>query len=202
MNGGDVENFDVFLSHAHVDAESVGKLATRLADEAGFSVWLDRWVLVPGEHWQQAMAKGLNQARTCAVCVGKQTPQGWFREEIEQALNRQTKDKSFRVIPIILPGGDPSMIDNFLDLRTWIDFSGGLASEDAFHILVSGISGRPPGRRPCPQGADERVLNALKEQLLRIRVLRTEQLIDDVVALEYQRRLLDRLIVPEREHDS
>jgi hypothetical protein len=135
--------FDVFLSHAHVDAASVAKLAARLVDEGKVCVWLDKWVLVPGAHWQQEMAKGLNQARTCVVCVGKQTPRGWFREEIERALNRQTNDSSFRVIPVILPDGDPASVDSFLELRTCVNFSGGLEDPEAFHILVSGIKDVP-----------------------------------------------------------
>jgi hypothetical protein len=198
MNCGDAEIFDVFLSHAHVDSESVAELAGSLADRAGFRVWLDRWVLIPGEHWQQAIAKGLNQARTCAVCIGKQTPQGWFREEIEQALNRQVKDKSFRVIPVILPGGDPQIIDNFLALRSWVDLSGGFANEEGFHVLISGVAGRPPGRLHA-QGTNDGDFKVVREQLLQIRVLRVEQLIDDVVAVEYQRRLLER-IIPPRKH--
>jgi hypothetical protein len=199
MNGEDAEIFDVFLSHAHVDAESVAELAARLTDQAGFRVWLDQWVLVPGEHWQREMANGLNRARTCVVCIGKQTPQGWFREEIEQALNRQAKDKSFRVIPVILPGGDSKVIDDFLALRSWVDLSGGFANEDAFHVLVSGVNGRAPGRRLHPQDTNNGDFKVVREQLSQIRGLRTEQLIDDVVAVEYQRRLLER-IIPPRKH--
>jgi hypothetical protein len=97
------DSFDVFFSHAHTDAEAVETISIKLEDdEAGLKVWLDRWVLVPGEHWQQQMAKGLDQAKTCAICIGRTTPAGWFREEIERALNRQARDKSFRVIPVIL----------------------------------------------------------------------------------------------------
>jgi hypothetical protein len=172
--------FDVFLSHAHIDADLVAKLAAKLEDEAHFNIWLDKWVLVPGEHWQQTMAKALDEARTCAVCIGKQTPQGWFQEEIERALNRQTKDRSFRVIPLILPGADSALVDSFLELRTWVDFSMGLDNQDAFHLLISGIQGVPPGRGP---GGLE--LHAVRAQLSRIRSLRREQLIDDDIALEY-----------------
>jgi hypothetical protein len=190
----DTESFDVFLSHGHDDAGAVSELAKRLADDALFQVWLDRWILVPGKPWQQEMAKGLNHARTCAVCIGRRTPTAWFREEIEHALNRQTKDRSFRVIPVILPGGDAGIIGDFLALRTWINFSGGLADESAFHNLISGIKGVPPGRGPQPRGTDERNMRLVREQLVRIRALRAEQLIDDTIALEYQRRLLDQLV--------
>ncbi len=62
--------YDVFLSHAHLDAALVERLGVRLEDEARLSVWLDKWVLVPGEHWQQEMAKGVDQARLCRLYWG------------------------------------------------------------------------------------------------------------------------------------
>jgi TIR domain len=185
--------FDVFLSHAHVDAGVVEILGARLVDEASLRVWLDRWVLIPGGHWQQEMARGLEQARTSAVCIGRSTPNGWFREEIEKALNRQTKDTSFRVIPVILPDGDSSVIDNFLDLRTWVDFRSGIADVHAFHLLKSGVIGVPPGRLQVLSSQSDEVA-VIRDRLSRIRALRIEQLIDDDIALEYQRRILDQLI--------
>ncbi len=191
-------NFDVFLSHAHPDAEAVELLGARLEDEANLRVWLDRWILVPGEHWQQKMAKGLEQAKTSAVCIGTNTPAGWFREEIERALNLQTIDKSFRVIPVILQDGDRSLIDNFLELRTWVDFKNGLKDNHAFHILVSGIRGIPPGRYSDLMAENKEELLLIRHKLQRIRALRREQLIDDDIALEYQRRILDQIIEPER----
>jgi TIR domain len=190
---GPETDFDVYLIHAHVDAKEVEILASRLADEAGFRVWLDKWILVPGGHWQPKMAEGLGQAHTCAVCIGRQTPKGWFQDEIERALNRQTKDESFRVIPVILPDGDLAIVDNFLELRTWVDFSEGLRSGEAFHTLVAGIKGVPPGRARRDHLVDEDLL-ALREPLSRLGILKSEKLIDDDIAREYQRKLLDRLI--------
>ncbi len=169
-------------------------MGIRLADEAKLSIWLDRWVLVPGERWQQHMAKGLDKAKCCAVCIGTQTPKGWFREEIEKALSRQTRDASFRVIPVVLPGGDSSFVDSFLELRTWVDFANGLEDGFAFHLLLSGIKGIPPGRYIPPVSNLDTLATTIQDSLLRIKELRHQQLIDDDIALEYQRRLLDRLI--------
>jgi hypothetical protein len=191
MSTGTTESFDVFLSHSHVDGEIVELLGARLEDKAKVRVWLDRWILVPGEHWQQELAKGLDQAKSCAVCIGRHTPTGWFREEIERALNRQSKDPSFRVIPVILSHGDRSLVDNFLELRTWVDFSKSLEDEYGFHILTCGIKGIKPGRNPVQPSKPS---TALRDKLERIRELHREQLIDDAVALEYQRRLLDEIL--------
>jgi hypothetical protein len=87
MSASEAENYDVFLSHAHVDAEVVEKIGQVLLN-LGINVWLDRWVLVPGDLWQQEMARGLDHASTCAVCIGQTTPKGWFQQEIQRALNR------------------------------------------------------------------------------------------------------------------
>ena len=139
--------FDAFLSHSHKDAQWVEDLAKRLEDELGLRVWLDKWILIPGEPFQQPMARGIDQAGACVICISEYTPDGWFRREIERALNRQTKNPSFRVIPLILPDGKSVNVDNFLELNTWVDFR----TDDlayAFHLLACGIKGVPPGRWP------------------------------------------------------
>jgi hypothetical protein len=190
--------FDVFLSHPHTEAAAVETIGSRLVTDAGLSVWLDRWVLVPGDCWQQHLARGLDQARTCAVFLGSDTPSGWFRQEIQRALDRQARDATFRVIPVILPTGDRRVVDGFLELRTWVEFKHDLRDPDAFHLLVCGVRGVPPGRPvPAPPEEGERT-QVLKSRLSRLRDLRAARLIDDEIALEYQRRLLDELVKPER----
>lgn len=141
------QRFDVYLSYSHTDAEWVEKLAIRLEDEGGLRVWLDKWYLIPGQPWQQELAHSIDQAHCCAVCISESTPTGWFREEIEKALNRQTSDPSFRVIPVLLPNVKTINVNNFLELRTWVDFRS-LDISYAFHTLVCGIKGIPPGRWP------------------------------------------------------
>jgi len=189
----DVDVFDVFLSHSHLDAVWVEDLARRLEDDAKLRVWLDKWILIPGEHWQQAMARGLDQAKCCAVCLGDKTPQGWFREEIERALNRQVKDNSFRVIPILLPKAKTVDVDNFLELRTWVDFRKGLQDIQAFHILVSGIRGLAPGRDLKAQGISNAQEKLDRRQLLQLQQQKLKHSVNDEITLEYQRGLIDLL---------
>jgi hypothetical protein len=186
------DKFDVFLSHSHIDAAWVEELAERLEDEAKLQVWLDKWILIPGEHWQQAMARGLDQAKSCAVCIGDQTPKGWFREEIERALNRQTKDNSFRVIPILLPNAKTINVEDFLELRTWVDFRNGAKDNRAFHTLISGIQGVVPGRG---LKEESRLHTQYMLNIQRVTGSRQHpgQSINDEIALDYQRRLLDLL---------
>lgn len=188
------EEFDAFLSHSHDDAEWVEQLAQRLEDECRFRVWLDRWRLVPGESWQQEMGIGLEQAKTCVVCVGSTTPAGWFRQEIERALDIQVKDGSFRVIPLLLPGASAQNVSQFLTLRTWVDFRNGKDQHYAFHVLKCGINGEPPGRGPDEAvSTSDRDASDLAERRL-IDLQRLEKYLRDEVVIEIQRKILDQWI--------
>jgi tetratricopeptide (TPR) repeat protein len=142
------KTYDVFLSHSHADAGWVEKLARKLEDKEKLRVWLDRWILVPGKPFIQEMEMGLENAGSCVVCIGERTPQGWFRKEIDRALNRQVKEPDFRVIPLLLPEAQDANVDDFIELNTWVDLRNGLDDESGFHRLVCGIKGIEPGRGP------------------------------------------------------
>lgn len=188
--------YDVFLSHSHADAVWVEKLAERLADDHGLNPWLDRWVLVPGKPWQQEMARGIEEARSCAICLGSRTPSGWFRRELEKALNRQSRDEEFGVIPVLLPGAKEHsgelLAGTFLELNTWIDFSSADIAPSEIHLLVCGIKGIAPGRLPAASvdGPPDPIVIKLR----RLQALRVDSLIEDSIVLEYQRKILDRYL--------
>jgi hypothetical protein len=177
--------YDVFLSHPHTHAQWVEQLAIRLTDECGFRVWLDKWVLIPGQNFIPELSRGLEEASTCAVCVGKDTPRGWVQQEIQKAVNRQAAEESFRVIPVLLPDGAEQSITDFLELRTWVDFRGD--PDEAFHRLASGIRGVRPGRWP-PR--EEAVLDPLERKLRKIASLQEKNLLDQSVVRDIQRELL------------
>jgi tetratricopeptide (TPR) repeat protein len=148
MTEGQTTKFDVFLSHSHVDAEVIEQIAARLTDEAQLHVWLDKWEMVPGNLFRQGLAKGLDEAASCAVFLSNSTPRGWFDQEVGRALDKQASEANFRVIPVILPDGDRSVVTDFLKLRTWVEFKGSIADPSAWHLLVCGIKGISPGRGP------------------------------------------------------
>lgn len=182
--------FHAFLSHSHDDSAWVEALARRLEDECGFTVWLDKWILVPGKSWQQAMAKGLSEAETCAVCVGAHTPKGWFREEIERALDLQTRDTNFRVIPVLLPDATRSLVPEFLSLRMWADFSKGQDEEYAFHVVKQGIKGEPIGRWPLVSNRSEKAQVEKYEERLK-ELNRFESIgLSKEVRIEFERLVL------------
>ena len=192
-----MSHFDVFLSYSHHYAEWVEALARRLEDDRGFRVWLDRWNLIPGQSWQQGMAQGLNQANTCAVCLGEKTPRGWFRQEIEKALDYQTRNDNFRVIPILLrdvPEDTTDVIPPFLNLRTWADFREGRDTEYAFHVLCQGILGQPVGRWPgtLSQETIKQGYIDAERKLKELRRLKLAGEIPETVVIEFHQKILSR----------
>jgi energy-coupling factor transporter ATP-binding protein EcfA2 len=152
--------FDVFLSHNSDDKNEVETLARRLEDEAKLNPWLDKWNLVPGEPWQEALEQALDQSSACAVFIGPSAIGPWHNEEMRVALDRRGRERAFRVIPVLLPGAkmpDRGELPAFLTRLTWVDFRSGLDDGDAFHLFVSGVTGKPPGRRArTPIAAPER----------------------------------------------
>lgn len=147
----DTKLFDVFLSHNSEDKEAVEALAHRLVDEAQLKPWLDKWNLVPGEPWQEALEEALDSSRTCAVFLGASGIGPWQNEEMRAALQARVNERDFRVIPVLLPNAHTPPrreLPRFLTRLTWVDFNGsqGLKSEPAFRRLVAGIRGHAPGR--------------------------------------------------------
>ena len=139
--------YDVFLSHSSADKPAVEKLAQKLLD-AGLSPFLDKWHLVPGEPWQEALEEALDESRTCAVFLGPTGIGPWQNEEMRSALADRVSNKAFRVIPVLLPHSfEPRKADlpRFLRRLTWVDFRAGLEDEEAFRRLIHGIQGTAPG---------------------------------------------------------
>ena len=140
--------FDVFLSHNGKDKPAVETLAHKL-EERGFEVWLDRWNLIPGEPWQEAIEEALDECQTYAVFVGPSGIGPWENEEMRAAIEERVKDKKRRVIPVLLPGAPDNMtlkLPRFLQRTTWVDFRAGLDDEDALYRLECGIKGVAPGK--------------------------------------------------------
>ena len=144
--------FHVFLSHNSADKPAVEELARRLKAE-GLEPWFDKWDLIPGQPWQQALEKALDDSDSVAVFIGPSGFGPWQNEEMRVALAKRVSESKgdFRVIPVLLPGAvreERSRIPSFLLALTWVEFRKSLDEEEAYHRLKSGITGLSPGLRP------------------------------------------------------
>lgn len=127
--------YDLFMSYHSLDHVAVEAIA-RLLRERGIKPFLDRWYLVPGRSWLGALEKVLGDCKAVAIFIGPQGMGRWQQRERATALDRQTRDEDFLVIPILLPGADPAL--GFLSLNMWIDLRNGM-TDDAIDTLVAAV---------------------------------------------------------------
>lgn len=134
--------FDVFLSYRWQDREAVEGVAHWLR-ERGLSPFLDRWYMVPGQPWPQALEEILAKCRSVAVLIGPGELGPWQQREQYLALERQAHTPGFPVIPVLLPGSDPVL--GFLTLNTWVDLRQGTDNRVSLAVLAAAIRGEAPG---------------------------------------------------------
>ena len=155
-------NYDVFLSHNSKDKPAVEAIGQKLQETYGLKCWLDKWNLIPGDPWQEAIEEALDDSQTFAIFVGPNDISPWENEEMRSAIEDRVRDRSRRVIPVLLPGAPDSetlKLPRFLKRLTWVDFRAGLDDEDALHRLYCGITGKAPGP------SKETIIETSKESL-------------------------------------
>lgn len=138
--------YDVFLSHASADSPVVEGLAGRLR-ESGVTPFLDGWHLSPGDRIQERLERALSASCACAVFLGPGGMGPWHREEMRLALDRQVRDRSYRLIPVLLPGVAPQSVEElrgFLGRLSWADLQADTGGEEALHTLLRAIMAVTP----------------------------------------------------------
>ena len=98
---------------------AVEALARQLTD-AGVEVFLDVWSLPPGMAWSGRLEDRIATSDAIVVVLGPHGMGGWQQRECYLAIDRQTKQPDFPVIPVLIPGHDNPAL-GFLSLNTWID---------------------------------------------------------------------------------
>jgi hypothetical protein len=199
IQAGSIQNnqqFDVFLSHNSKDESIAIQLAEKL-EEYGLRVWLDVWELLPGQSWQEVLEEIIKSAKSAAILVGKDGMGPWEILEMRACLNEFVKRKR-PTIPVLLPGA-PKQPDlpPFLNLFQWVNLSDGL-TKDGLEQLVWGITGKRPEQKADAEKTID-IFIGVKEQLSQIKILRCNGLIDDKIARKYQSKLLDRLIMKDKQ---
>src|SRR5262249_37732350 len=107
----------IFISHASKDDPLVLELRQALED-LGQPVWVDSRHLRGGDALAPAIVEAIEQARHVLVVLSPNTINSpWVRREIQKALDvaRQRKTQDYRVIPLPLPGVEPSALALWFD---------------------------------------------------------------------------------------
>ncbi|MBD0256824.1 MAG: toll/interleukin-1 receptor domain-containing protein, partial [Cytophagales bacterium] len=135
------QTYDVFISYNSLDHQTVQRIVQQLS-ERGIAAFLDRWYLPAGIPWPQQLENVMKTCRAVAIFLGPNGMGRWQKPEMNLALNRQSNQNDFPVIPVLLPGADPVL--GFLALQTWVDLRQGV-DEFSVDLLTAAIQGKPPG---------------------------------------------------------
>ena len=141
--------YDVFLSHNQADKSRVRKLAEQLRT-AGLRVWLDEWVIQPGDDIYLAVERGLEAARTLVLCLSPSAlGSGWVTLERSTALFRDPSNVGRRFIPLLLVDCE---IPDTLRRYKYVDYRD--ETQPAFDQVLAGC--RPPEERVSISVASQR----------------------------------------------
>jgi hypothetical protein len=157
--------YDVFLSHNRQDKPRVLALAERLK-EAGLQVWLDDWVIRPGDDIYLAIERGLEAARVQVLCLSPAALDSeWVALERSTVLFRDPSNAGRRFVPLLL--ADCTLPDTlrrykYVDFRqeTQVGFEELLAAcrreaEVGQPVLQPDLKKKKAKRRPKPERLPE-----------------------------------------------
>ena len=160
-------NNQIFISHSSKDDAFVKELRETLED-SGLSVWVDSRSLRGGSKLAPEIEAAIEQARQFLAVISTNTINSpWVRKEIRKALavEGSRKDDGYRVIPLLLPGIEPSALENWFDeepVGIRIEVKAGGLSEALPQILAALGESLPVDRQPvktvAPQPVEELVL--------------------------------------------
>jgi tetratricopeptide (TPR) repeat protein/CHAT domain-containing protein len=145
----------IFISHATADDAVVGRLR-ELFEGAGLPVWVDSRTLRGGDKLKEADKKGVEKARSVLVVLSPSTVNSsWVRDEVKWALEiaKQRDKGGYRVIPILLPGVEPSALELWFDqepLAIKVGDGPG-AIEGALPDLLTALGEQLPADREPPK---------------------------------------------------
>jgi GTPase SAR1 family protein len=163
--------YDVFLSHNSGDKPAVRCLAERLR-AAGLEVWLDEWVIKPGDDIYLAIERGLQESQVQVLCLSALAlGSDWVTLERSTVLFRDPSNAGRRFIPLLLADCDlPDTLRRYkhVDYRTESDaaFAELLAAcrpaETPATVANQPSRGRPPrlGAVPRPGAPPRSVAEA------------------------------------------
>lgn len=136
------QQWNVFLSYRSVNRGWVLNLYDVLT-ELGFKVFLDQYVLKPGDSLVRVLENGLEQSQAgVLIWSSAATDSEWVRNEYDTIISKATNDKSFYFVPVKI---DKAQLPTFANTKLFIDFGeypDGPNGGDLLR-LVHGIVGKP-----------------------------------------------------------
>ncbi|MGZ8095473.1 MAG: toll/interleukin-1 receptor domain-containing protein [Methylosarcina sp.] len=105
----------IFISYSSQDAEFVYELRKQL-ESFGLKTWVDCRELIAGQNLAPEIEQAIDNSSHFIAVISPQTVNSkWVRKEINRALDRQRRDKTFAVIPMLLPGIEIDALANWFE---------------------------------------------------------------------------------------
>ena len=148
----------VFISHSSKDDEFVSRLREALEDSE-LIVWADSRNLRGGAKLAPEIEQAIEDARQVLAVISPNTVNSpWVRREIQKALEveRRRKDEGYRVVPLLMPGIEPSALALWFDeepVGVRVEDKPGGLSEALPHILAALGERLPEDRQPIREPA-------------------------------------------------
>jgi len=141
-------DFDVFLSHAHVDAAFVSQL-DRWLTTAGLRVWYDQRELAGGSLLATDLQAAIERCRAVLLVASEESlTRGWVKAEYNSAMDERANDEAFRVVALRMPNAN---VKELMKGTTWIDLPGPNLDADSALAIIRALY--PGEKRPVPQSA-------------------------------------------------
>ena len=129
------ESRQVFLIYAREDLEAARRLAAELRDN-GFNPWLDVDEITPGQVWQRAVMRALEESTVALVLVSEHLgKKGFVQEELKVAL-KTLQERETGVSPVIPVRLENSTVPEGLSHIQWVD----LFEDTGMDQLLSGLN--------------------------------------------------------------
>jgi hypothetical protein len=106
------EAYDVFVSYARADWRHAAEIDSILRAK-GLRPFFDRRNLAPGLPWVRALEQAIGAAKAAVVLIGPHGLGNTQQYERELAIVRQSRDRAFAVVPVILPETRPTYHSTF-----------------------------------------------------------------------------------------
>jgi WD40 repeat protein len=134
---GKAGRYDVFVSFSDADLPFARELDERLR-ERRLRTFFERADLSSGLPWIVQLEAAIAKSAAVVVLVGGHGIGNIQQYERDLALVRQTHEKDFPVIPVLIPGctAPPT---GFLELLTWVDLRDGLGGTVELEKLIAAL---------------------------------------------------------------
>jgi len=110
----------IFISYSRSDQDFAESIWKALAD-SGLPVWIDQQDIAAGTSFNKVIHSALDEASMMLVIVGENGLGRWQKAEVETAIKAAEDKPDLRVVPILLPHADESMLPLSLRGRLAVD---------------------------------------------------------------------------------